>query len=394
MRITFIIILLILPVDLAVAQTTVNPDISGIGVFNAFTNFIKDTPEYGKLNFDIPEMELYVEDYLNPYARAAFNIAFHEGEFHGEELYAQVVRGLPLDIQIKAGKYLLGFGKINTIHPHAWSFIYRPLYQQIYFGHEGFNDIGVDFSFMLPTSDLYTTLDLGIFKGDALVSDHHHNSDEGEEEHQEEIDRGNSPIFVGRLGSFISIGDYSNINLGLSGSYGVHSKMNFYTSTDSTATVENKVLNYLYGGVDFKYKYRPDSYTALTIQGEALWNRRDVLRKDKLDLDTKNIINTFGAFIYMVYRFNRIFSVGAKYDFTYGILGDEQHYNTLANDDKNKTTGIEGWFGYYPIEETLALRLGIQHLMFSYADGTERDAETTINLQLIFSLGPHKAHPF
>lgn len=394
MRITYLIILLILPVDLAVAQTTVNPDISGIGVFNAFTNFIKDTPEYGKLNFDIPEMELYVEGYLNPYARAAFNIAFHEGEFHGEELYAQVVRGLPLDIQIKAGKYLLGFGKINTIHPHAWSFIYRPLYQQIYFGHEGFNDIGVDFSFILPTSDMYTTLDLGIFKGDALVSEHHHNSDEGEEEHQEEIDRGNSPIFVGRLGSFISIGDYSNIDFGLSGSYGVHSKMDFYTSTDSTATVENKALYYLYAGVDFKYKYRPDSYTALTLQGEALWNRRDVLRKDELDLDKINIINTFGFFIYVDYRFNRIFSVGAKYDFTYGILGDEQHYNTLANDDKNKTTGIEGWFGYYPIEETLALRLGVQHLIFSFADSTERDGETTINLQLIFSLGPHKAHPF
>jgi hypothetical protein len=66
----------------------------------------------------------------------------------------------------------------------------------------------------------------------------------------------------------------------------------------------------------------------------------------------------------------------------------------LANDDKNKTTGLEAWFGYYPFEETLALRLGLQHLMFNQADGNERDAETIINLQLIFSLGPHKAHPF
>ena len=378
-----------------IAQTSVNPDISGIGVFNTYTNFIKDTPEYGKLNFDIPEMELYVEGYLNPYARAAFNIAFHEGEFHGEEIYAQIVRGLPLDIQIKAGKYLVGFGKINTIHPHAWSFIYRPLYQQIYFGHEGFNDIGVNLSFILPTGDIYSTMDLGIFKGDALASEHHHDSHEGEEEdHHNEMERGNSPIFVGRLGSFIQIGDFSNIEIGLSGSYGVHSKMDFYTSTDSTATPENKSLNYFYGGADFKYKYRPDSYTSLTIQGEALWNRRDVLRRDDLNLDKENAINTFGAFIYVDYRFNRIFSIGGKYDFTYGIIGDDQHYHTRANDDQNNTTGIEGWLGFYPVEETLALRLGIQHLMFSYADGTERDAETTINLQLIFSLGPHKAHPF
>ncbi len=48
-------------------------------------------------------------------------------------------------------------------------------------------------------------------------------------------DRGNSPIFVGRLGSFFSVGDFSNIEIGLSGSYGVHSKADFYTSNDSTA---------------------------------------------------------------------------------------------------------------------------------------------------------------
>jgi len=377
------------------AQTTINPDISAIGTFNTYTNFIKGTPEYGKLNFDMPEFELLVDGYLNPYARAAFNIGFHAGEFHAEEIYAQVVRGLPLDVQIKAGKYLLGFGKINTIHPHAWLFIYRPLYQQIYFGDEGFNDIGADISFILPTGDVYTTLDLGIFKGDALINEHHHEDEhETEEEEHFEMERGNSPIFVGRLGSFFPLGDFSNIEVGLSCSYGVHSKMDFYSSTDSSVTPENKALNYLYGGVDFKYKYRPDSYTALTIQGEALWNGRDVLRKDDLELDTQEEINTFGAFIYLDYRFNRIFSIGAKYDFTYGIIGDETNFNTLANDDQNKTIGIESWLGYYPFEETLALRLGVQHLMFSYADETERDGETIINLQLIFSLGPHKAHPF
>ena len=376
----------------SLAQTSINPDISAIGTFNTYTNFIKDTPEYGKLNFDIPEFELFVDGYLNPYARATFNVAYHDGEFHGEEIYAQVVRGLPLDVQIKAGKYLLGFGKINTIHPHAWSFIYRPLYQQIYFGDEGFNDIGADLSFILPTGDVYTTLDVGIFKGDALINEHHEEEDEDEEHF--EMERGNSPIFVGRLGSFFSLGDFSNIEFGLSGSYGVYSKMDFYTSIDSSATPENRALNYFYIGIDFKYKYRPDSYTALTIQGEALWNRRDVSRKDDLDLDRQEEIYTFGAFIYVDYQFNKIFSVGAKYDFTYGIIGDETNYYTLANDDQNKTSGIEGWLGYYPFEETLALRLGVQHLMFSYADATERDGETTINLQLIFSLGPHKAHPF
>jgi hypothetical protein len=171
-------------------------------------------------------------------------------------------------------------------------------------------------------------------------------------------------------------------------------KADFNNSEDSTSLPQNRSLDYLYGGLDFKFKHRPDSYRSLIIQGEALWNRRNVLRTDGNGLDFQESINTFGAFIYVDYQFNKIFSIGAKYDFTYGIIGDKPYYNTLANDDVNKTMGIEGWFGYYPFEETLALRLGVQNISFNYADGTERDAETTINLQLIFSLGPHKAHPF
>ena len=60
----------------------------------------------------------------------------------------------------------------------------------------------------------------------------------------------------------------------------------------------------------------------------------------------------------------------------------------------NKTNGISGWFGFYPVEETLALRLGIQHLFFDLASNAVKDGDTSLTLQLLFSLGPHKAHQF
>ncbi|MEJ2196409.1 MAG: hypothetical protein P8X73_16335, partial [Ignavibacteriaceae bacterium] len=161
----FLVLWIIIISSICYSQTTVNPNISLIGTFNTFTNFNKDTPEYGKLNFEIPSFELFIDGYLNPYARATANISFEGGEFSAEEIYANIVRGLPLDIQIKAGKYLLGFGKLNTLHPHAWPFIDRPLWQQIYFSEEGFNDIGLDVSFILPTEEFYSTLTLGAYKG-------------------------------------------------------------------------------------------------------------------------------------------------------------------------------------------------------------------------------------
>ena len=89
------------------SQSNVNPDISLIGSFNSFTHNIKGTPEYGKLKFETPSMELFIDGYLNPYSRATANIAYEDGGFGVEELYVQILRGLPLDMQIKAGKYLL-----------------------------------------------------------------------------------------------------------------------------------------------------------------------------------------------------------------------------------------------------------------------------------------------
>ena len=85
-------------------QSNVNPDISLIGTFNTTTDLTKDSPDKGKINFEMPEMELFVDGYLNPYARGAGNISYEGGEFSVEELYANIVRGLPLDAQIKAGK--------------------------------------------------------------------------------------------------------------------------------------------------------------------------------------------------------------------------------------------------------------------------------------------------
>jgi hypothetical protein len=384
MRKIFFFLIALSALTLMKAQSNTNPDISLIGTFNTYSNFIKDTPEYGKLNFETPSMEMFVDGYLNPYSRATANIAYEEGEFAVEELYAQILRGLPLDLQVKAGKFLVGFGKINTIHPHAWAFLERPLFHQIYFGAEGFNDIGIDLSYALPFENFYSLIDFGIFKGDAIAKTVAANPDDASTFYDL---RGNNPVFVGRWSNFFQLNDYSDLELGLSGSYGVH-------SYDYLTSESRKALYYTYTGLDFKYKYRADAYTSFVIQGEGLLNSREVNRTtEDVSLPNENI-TTFGAFIYFDYQFAKQFSVGLKYDFTYGIIGDEPGYATLSNDDKNKTQGISGWFGFYPVEETLAFRLGAENLFFNYAYGTSRDSETTIKLQMIFSLGPHKAHPF
>ena len=125
----------------------------------------------------------------------------------------------------------------------------------------------------------------------------------------------------------------------------------------------------------------------------SILNNRDVIRGTETEPIVETI-STYGAFIYFDYQFIKQFSIGFKYDFTYGIIGDEYSANTLSNDNQNKTQGIEGWIGYYPVEETLAFRFSTQYLFYSLSDEMSKDGNTTITLQMIFSLGPHKAHQF
>ena len=366
------------------AQSSINPDISLIGTFNTFTNFIKGTPEYGKLNFSDPEMELFVDGYLNPFARATANISFENNSFGVEELYGNIVRGLPFDMQIKPGKFLVGFGKLNTVHVHVWPFLERPLFHQVFFGEGGLNDVGINFSFLIPTGDVFTNLDLGVFKGSSIIPLTDSNA----------TDRGINPIFVGRLSTFWSLDDYTNLEVGLSSSYGSYSKGYLNLLGPFASLTDIRTFNYFYSGLDFKFKYTPDSYTVLTVQGEGLLNNRDARRYDLTGKPVMGRITNSGAFIYADYKFQKQFSFGVKYDYTAGIVGSEPTFYTLSNDDKNSTQGIETWFSYYPVEETSVVRLGLQHLFFNYSNGTDRPAETTIKLQFLFSLGPHKAHPF
>ena len=95
-----------------------------------------------------------------------------------------------------------------------------------------------------------------------------------------------------------------------------------------------------------------------------------------IPVQTINQITTYGAFIYADYLFDKIYSFGAKYDYTNGIIGDTPGFNTLSNDDKNNTQGITGWFGYYPIEHTLAFRLNVQQLMYQLCS---RNLKRSIN---------------
>ncbi|MDZ7289507.1 MAG: hypothetical protein ONB44_19030 [candidate division KSB1 bacterium] len=370
----FAVVFLLLLSSVTFAQQSKNPDLSIIADFRTFThNNAALANEKEKLNLNLDEIEMALQGYLNPYARADIFLAKHgtAGEVEIEEAYATFLRGLPLSLNIRAGKYLVDFGKLNTLHPHAYYFVERPLIHRLFFGDDGFNDTGINLSFLLPTGSVYSQVSLNVLKGD-FVKGHQHAHGEAEQQAEEGETEKQALGYSGRLSSHFQVADYANLEFGISGATGVYD------------THEN--LRLYLGGFDVKYRWVPSRYTSLTFQAEALLNQRDLIPGAHQEADStgaaqesqKESVTTVGFFAYTNLQFRRRWNLGG--------IGEW----TQAPDSKDEKYWAGAVFaGFAPMEETSVIRLLLRRERHP-----NEQAFNTALIQVIFSLGPHKAHVF
>jgi hypothetical protein len=356
------------------AQTTLNPDISAIPRFLCETDdgqkLASGRREFSRPDISFQELEVAVSSYLNPFARADIVMTLpgpdvEAGKLGIEEAFATVVRGLPFDLNVRFGKYRIEFGKLNLQHPHAWPFITQPFSHARFLGEEGLNDLGISASVLLPTGDVYSKLSVDLLRGGAIA-----------EAAGIEDTSGKKPAYAaaGRLMGFFVLGDYSDLEAGVSALTGIHDP--YYDE------------RFWYLNLDFKFKYRPSTYTSLSLQGEFLHNMRRADQDRDLNQffdgngnSTKRQINTSGTYFFVDCQFMKIFSIGGRFDWS-----ESPYY------DEDTGLALSGFFGYYPVEETLGVRLQYQNTRDRTQGGTL--VVNSIALQVIFSLGPHKAHPF
>ncbi len=373
-RLTFLLASAVCPAVLH-PQTTVNPDISAIARFLMATSDGQRLPakrEFSQPDFSFQELELVASAYLNPFARADVVMTLpgpdvDAGKLGIEEVYATVVRGLPLDLNVRFGKYRAEFGKLNVVHPHAWPFVTQPLVEQRFLGEDGLNDLGISASILLPTGEVYTKLTVDLLRGSAI----------GGTTGIKDTTAGAKPTYANsaRLTGFFTLDDENDLEVGVSGYTGIH---------DPYARDRFWYIN-----ADAKYKYRPSLYTSLVVQGEYLFNTRNAGQDpegfrfiDNNGNPVTRTINTSGMYVYADFQFFKIYNIGARFDWA------EAPYTT---DDRARAVSI--FAGYYPVEETLGLRLQYQNTRLE-KPWSAAVSTNSIALQALFSLGPHKAHPF
>ncbi len=347
----------------AFGQTTLNPDISAIGDVRAFTHNDESRPtEKNEFNLLSPNMELVVAGYLNPYARADVVLAWEDGaNAEVEELYATILRGLPLRLNMRVGKYRLEFGRLNPVHPHAYSFVHQPLPHEMFFGEEGLNDMAIRASFAIPTGKLNTEIMGAVLKGEILAGEEEEVTGEPLElaktaaAKEDEVSR-IKPGFFGRMTTSGALSEAAELTAGVS----------VVTSEyDREEQLRARVL-----GVDAKYKWKPNRNTSLTIEGEYLNNHREVVEGEA--------VSSSGAYAYIDYRFRQKYNAGAMFE-----------YSQDANDSDAHVSRMTGFIGFAPIEETTLIRL-----VGDWTTPSEGDGFWTATLQFVFSLGPHQPHNF
>src|SRR5438445_2872307 len=105
--------------------------------------------------FNARNIELALDGAVDPYFEGFANIVFkldndNATEVEVEEAFMQTTN-LPFGLQLKGGKFLAAFGRLNPMHPHVWDFADDALVHGRLLGPDGLRGVGAQISWTLPT---------------------------------------------------------------------------------------------------------------------------------------------------------------------------------------------------------------------------------------------------
>jgi hypothetical protein len=354
------------PAQLAQTQTyggatsnakLLNPDISLIGDFVGTAGHNQVSP--GK-SLEMHESEVGLQAIIDPYARADAFLSFGESGVNVEEAYITFT-SLPAGLLLKVGKMRAEFGKVNTIHNHALSYIDRPLATDYLVGGEdGIDDAGISLTRFLPAPKKWFAEGTAqVFRGDSdgLFT----------------AARREDLAVVGHLRAYRDLNESTNLDLGVSYARG-HNDAGLLESHPSA------FLTSLYGA-DATLRWKPlrrAIYNSFLFRTELFWSARDQLSP----ADAFETQHAFGMYAQAEYRLNRRWTVGGRFD-------RSGHADNAALTD----TGFSGILTYWPSEfSQIRGQYRYGHL-FDPAI-SHHDNANELLFQFLFVMGAHGAHPF
>lgn len=350
--------------------------------------------------FNLNYAELSLSAPVDPYLDLFTTFHLSAFEFEIEEAYGRT-RGLPFNTEVKAGKFLSHFGRVNPQHAHFWNFNDSPLVYQHFFGSENLNELGVRLGWLAPT-DFYLDLGLELLQGQNPVSFGQRGFISGDQE----LKAVNWPnLLVGTAKASVDFGDDVVLLGGLSYARGGHRVVNDGSAGDDAHAghfhaqqlADGSPLQYYVGatqvlGLDTSLRWFINSYQELSWQSELLLKDSSGNQYVEGQPVARHFLQ-LGGYSELVWRFAQQWRTGVRAD----VMGLNQNMGQDLNQDSDPQattaqTRYTALLEYYPSEFS---RLRLQYNLDATGFDLQSQApvqELFLNLNLV--MGAHGAHVF
>ena len=346
------------------------PDISAVGDLIGDLSPDGSTQEDGS-RFGVRELELALQAAVDPYFRGDVFLGFSDAEgVHIEQAF-MTTTAIPA-VELRLGRFLLPFGKLNTTHRHDLHTIEYPWVVQSFLGAEGMKGTGLYLSRVFAPFGFYQELQLTVVdrlgeRPEDLVADQPPNRDlEG-------------LGFSARLRNYWDLSESTNLEVSASAMTGrVEQPFDFGPiATNAINTRQSTV------GADVTFRWRPlqqGLYRSFIAQGEFMRQVNERVSDAAFGGPNRDFD---GAYAFARWQLTRRLYLGGRYDWLEDPFG--------AGATLNAGSGYLEWFP----SEFSKLMLAYERLMPGAPAGTPTpDATDRILLQASFAIGPHKPHPF
>jgi hypothetical protein len=333
--------------------------------------------------FSLPNTELFLDGAVDPYFKAAAAIVLkmepeEEVELELEEAYL-LTTSLPWNLQLKAGRFFVEFGRQNQQHPHQWAFVDQPVVLTRLLGPDGLQQNGARLSWLVPTP-FYSELFLGVFNGQGETAASFRNDDSAEIHGGEPLERElrgpQDLLFVPRVATSFDLTDTQTLLLGASAALGPN---------NSGAGAESQLY-----GADLYWKWRPVDAEAgfpfVSFQSEALYRRYEAAGRISVDDPLVTLpaetLGDWGFYSQLLWGFRRGWVAGLRGEF---VSADTGAFESELRMDRTRLSPNLTW---YPTEFS-KLRL-----QYNYDHRQGEGDDHSVWLQMEFLLGAHAAHKF
>jgi hypothetical protein len=391
------------------SQTSANVLNPNVSVLADFVGNAGPRGEEGSNRLALREAEIGLQAAVDPYARADFFVALHQGESAElEEGYFTLV-ALPWGLQARGGKFLANFGRLNMTHTHELPQVTRPIVLESFLGEEGLNDAGVEVSRIFGPFGLFTEVSYGLLNG--VGGEHGHGHEEGEtvfvqaldENGAALLDANGNPVYrevaldetdtsgprtirnfahVARVRFYRDLTDAANLDLGFSG------------ALHEPEGAERRKL----AGVDLTFRWKPLDraiYRSFVWRTEVLYSKRSL--EEEADVTGAvtahaRTLDRRGGYSYVELQPARRWRFGVRGDYAEDPEAKDEVFTLPDGSTRQVARSVTREASpYVTFTASEFQKFRLQYGRRLGPDGTTEDRGW---LQWIVVLGPHGAHAF